>query len=173
MLCPHHSVMVPSHHIVLAGQCAQSARPQGCAALRLPRKDLLGQDRRKASNSVPELFRTAIPEGEDPMPHLSTLQSSHAQLNSGGENLSDKIYTHTDEPGNRFESSSTAISQQPRHLALRRDHQSVARVLRYHLALHSPFYLQRSALQKFWEQQLSPNHQFDASTMSLTVQGRF
>ena len=33
---------------------------------------------------VQELFRTAIPEGEDPMPHLSKLQSAHAQLNSGG-----------------------------------------------------------------------------------------
>jgi hypothetical protein len=48
---------------------------------------------------VQELFRTAIPEGEDPMPHLSKLQASHVQLNSGGENLSDKIYTHTESQG--------------------------------------------------------------------------
>jgi hypothetical protein len=43
---------------------------------------------------VQELFRTAIPEGEDPMPHLSKLQSAHAQLNSGGENLSDKMLAY-------------------------------------------------------------------------------
>ena len=43
---------------------------------------------------VHELFRTAIPEGEDPMPHLSKLQSAHAQLNTGGENLSDRMLAY-------------------------------------------------------------------------------
>jgi hypothetical protein len=43
---------------------------------------------------VQELFRTTIPEGEDPMAHLSKLQSAHAQLNSGGENLSDKMLAY-------------------------------------------------------------------------------
>jgi hypothetical protein len=43
---------------------------------------------------VQELFRTTIPEGEDPTPHLSKLQSAHAQLNTGGENLSDKMLAY-------------------------------------------------------------------------------
>jgi hypothetical protein len=44
-----------------------------------------------AKTLVQELFRTTILEGEDAMPVLSKLQSAHAQLNSGGENLSDKM----------------------------------------------------------------------------------
>jgi uncharacterized protein (DUF1697 family) len=43
---------------------------------------------------VQELFRRTISEGEDPMPHLSKLQSAHAQLNTGRENLSDKMLTY-------------------------------------------------------------------------------
>jgi hypothetical protein len=43
---------------------------------------------------VQELFRTTVPEDEDPMMHLSKLQSAHAQLNSGGENLSDKMLAY-------------------------------------------------------------------------------
>jgi transposase InsO family protein len=43
---------------------------------------------------VQDLFLTSIPEGEDPMPHLSKLPLAHAQLNSGGENLSDKMLAY-------------------------------------------------------------------------------
>jgi hypothetical protein len=43
---------------------------------------------------VQELFCTTIPEGANPMRHLSKLQSAHSQLNSGGENLSDKMLAY-------------------------------------------------------------------------------
>ncbi|RXK34621.1 hypothetical protein M231_08123, partial [Tremella mesenterica] len=41
-----------------------------------------------------EMARKTILEGEDPMPALAAQRSAHAQLNSAGENLSDKMLAY-------------------------------------------------------------------------------
>ena len=38
-----------------------------------------------------DMWTTPINEGEDPTPHMARIRSAHAQINGGGENLSDKM----------------------------------------------------------------------------------
>ena len=38
-----------------------------------------------------DMWTTPIQEGEDPNPHMARIRSAHAQINGGGENLSDKM----------------------------------------------------------------------------------
>ena len=38
-----------------------------------------------------EIWATPIIEGEDPIAHLARIRSAHAQINTGGENLSDRM----------------------------------------------------------------------------------
>ncbi len=38
-----------------------------------------------------EIWASPISEGEDPIAHLARIRSAHAQINTGGENLSDRM----------------------------------------------------------------------------------
>jgi len=38
-----------------------------------------------------EIWASPISEGEDPIAHLARIRSAHAQINAGGENLSDRM----------------------------------------------------------------------------------
>jgi hypothetical protein len=78
----------------LPADCQDPLDPKAALLWVRLRRTFWAQVGARQATLVQELFRTTIPEGKDSMVHLSKLQSAHSQLNSGGENLSDKMLAY-------------------------------------------------------------------------------
>jgi hypothetical protein len=78
----------------LSADCRNPLDPKAALLWAHLQRTFSAQVGARQATLVQGLFHTTIPEGEDPMPHLSKLQSAHSQLNSGGENLSDKMLAY-------------------------------------------------------------------------------